>query len=73
MLDLLVELQDDLGVGYLFISHDLAVIRSISHRVMVMRAGRIVEEGDTDDVFERPQHEYTQQLLSSIPRLEDAE
>ncbi|AZS35716.1 Glutathione import ATP-binding protein GsiA [Microbacterium lemovicicum] len=73
VLDLLVELQDDLGVGYLFISHDLAVIRSISHRVMVMRAGRIVEEGDTDDVFERPQHEYTQQLLSSIPRLEDAE
>jgi len=72
VLDLLVELQDELGIGYLFISHDLSVIRSISHRVMVMRAGRIVEEGTTDAVFDHPEEEYTKQLLSSIPRLDHA-
>lgn len=72
VLDLLVGLQDDLGLGYLFISHDLSVIRSISHRVMVMRAGKIVEEGPTNDVFTNPQDAYTQQLLASIPRLEHA-
>jgi len=72
VLDLLIELQEDLGLGYLFISHDLSVIRSISHRVMVMRAGRIVEEGSTDDLFDDPQEPYTKELLSSIPRLEHA-
>jgi ABC-type glutathione transport system ATPase component len=72
VLDLLVGLQEDLGLGYLFISHDLSVIRSISHRVMVMRAAKIVEEGPTDDVFNNPRNAYTKQLLASIPRIEHA-
>jgi peptide/nickel transport system ATP-binding protein len=71
VLDLLVELQEEFGLGYLFISHDLAVIRSISHRVMVMKGGRILEEGRTDDVFENARDPYTRQLLASIPHFQD--
>ncbi len=67
ILDLLAELQAELGLTYLFISHDLAVIRQIADEVMVMRAGRVLEHAATEDVFARPQHEYTQQLLAAIP------
>ena len=67
VLDLLAELQADTGVAYLFISHDLAVVRQIAHEVAVMRAGRIVEVGAPEDLFTHPEHEYTSELLAAIP------
>jgi len=67
ILDLLANLQRDLGLTYLFITHDLAVVRLIADRVCVMEAGRIVEQATADEVFERPQQAYTQKLLDAIP------
>ncbi|GAA1825067.1 ABC transporter ATP-binding protein [Nesterenkonia flava] len=66
VLELMAELQQDQGLTYLFITHDLAVVRHLAHRVAVMRAGRIVEEGPTAALFEHPQHSYTQELLGAI-------
>ncbi|MFF7946415.1 dipeptide ABC transporter ATP-binding protein [Streptomyces griseorubiginosus] len=67
VLDLLAELQADTGVAYLFISHDLAVVRQIAHEVAVMRAGRVVETGPPEELFTRPRHAYTRELLAAIP------
>jgi peptide/nickel transport system ATP-binding protein len=67
VLDLLADLQDQLGLSYLFISHDLGVIHHVADRVLVMRDGRVVEEGTATEIFESPRHAYTQQLLASLP------
>lgn len=67
ILDLLAELQRDLGLTYLFITHDLAVVRLIADRVCVMQQGRIVEQATTDEIFENPQQDYTKNLLAAIP------
>ena len=69
VLDLLVDLQRRLGIAYVFISHHLGVIRHMSDRVLVMKSGRIVEEGDSGRVFEEPRHPYTRELLESVPTL----
>ncbi|MEV4627148.1 ABC transporter ATP-binding protein [Micromonospora sp. NPDC049523] len=69
VLDLLADLQQRLGVSYLFISHDLGVIHHVSDQVLVMKDGSVVEAGDTAQIFERPQHAYTRALLAAVPRL----
>ncbi len=69
ILELLVELQRERGLAYLFISHDLAVVRAISHRIAVMDAGRIVEEGPAADVVNAPQSDAARRLVAAVPRL----
>jgi peptide/nickel transport system ATP-binding protein len=72
ILDLLSGLRDRLGVAFLFVSHDLAVVRGLCDEVMVMLAGRIVERGPAHEVFESPQHDYSRRLIEAAPDLEAA-
>ncbi len=68
VLDLMLELQEEMGLAYLFISHDMAVVERMSHYVAVMRHGEIVEQGSRRAVFESPRHAYTRALLDAVPR-----
>ena len=68
ILDLLVELQRDEGIAYVFVSHDLAVVRAIAHHVAIMDAGRIVESGPTREVVANPQSATGRALVAAVPR-----
>ena len=68
VLNLLQDLQDEYGLSYIFISHDLAVVKYISDKVMVMNEGEIVEIANSDEIYRNPREEYTRKLLSSIPK-----
>jgi oligopeptide transport system ATP-binding protein len=67
IVNLLDDLQDELGLTYVFVAHDIGVVRHISDRIAVMHNGKIVEQGGADQVCERPQHEYTKKLLAAVP------
>jgi peptide/nickel transport system ATP-binding protein len=69
-LNLLKGMQDDLGLSYLFITHNLSVVEYLAHEVAVMYLGRIVERGRVDEVLENPKHPYTEALLSAVPVIE---
>ena len=66
-LDLLLDLQDKLKFACLFISHDLAVVDTLAHRIAVMQHGELVEIGDRDQILNNPQNEYTRKLISAVP------
>jgi peptide/nickel transport system ATP-binding protein len=68
IINLLLDLQERFGLSYLFVSHDLSVVRHLAHRVAVMHKGSIVEQGDADQVFTDPRHEYTRRLLAAVPQ-----
>jgi oligopeptide/dipeptide ABC transporter ATP-binding protein len=68
IINLLLDLQQRFGLSYLFVSHDLSVVKHLAHHVAVMYKGRIVEQGDGDEVFTNPQHEYTRRLLAAVPQ-----
>ena len=68
VLNLLLDLQEEFGLTYLFISHDLAVVKYMADEILVMSQGEIVERGEAEEIYARPQHPYTQQLLGAIPR-----
>ncbi len=70
VLNLMMDLQEEMGLSYVFISHDLSVVEHIADEVMVMYLGRCVEQGETKKIFSNPRHPYTQALLSATPRLE---
>lgn len=72
IINLLRDLQREFGLSYLFISHDMAVVRHMCERIAVMYKGKIVEEGQRDQILYDPQHEYTQRLLASVPRTDKA-
>jgi ABC-type oligopeptide transport system ATPase subunit len=67
VIELLAELRDMLRLAYIFIAHDLPVVRHFTDRVMVMFEGKIVEQGPTEEIFSRPQHPYTRRLLAASP------
>ena len=69
IVNLLQDLQEQLGVAYLFIAHDLAVVEHVSDHVIVMHRGKIVESAPAGEIYENPQHEYTRKLLSAVPKL----
>jgi peptide/nickel transport system ATP-binding protein len=68
IINLLLDLQERFDLSYLFVSHDLSVVKHLAHQVVVMYRGAIVEQGDGDEVFTNPQHEYTRRLLDAVPR-----
>ena len=68
ILNLFLDLQQDLGVASIFITHDLGVVEHVSHEVAVMYRGSIVETGDTEQVMNHAQHQYTRTLLAAVPR-----
>jgi peptide/nickel transport system ATP-binding protein/glutathione transport system ATP-binding protein len=70
VLDLLIDLQREFGLAYLFISHDMAVVERIAHRIAVMYAGQLVEIGDAASVLSDPQHSYTKRLIAAVPAIE---
>ena len=72
ILNLLLDLQQELGLSYLFVSHNLSVVKHLAHQVVVMLRGAIVEQGDSDEIFSRPQHEYTRRLLAAVPQPDSA-
>jgi peptide/nickel transport system ATP-binding protein len=72
-LELLLELQDELKFACLFISHDLAVVDMLAHRIAVMERGKLVEIGDRDQILKNPQEEYTKKLISAVPVPDPAE
>ena len=69
ILNLLADLRDEFGLAYLFITHDISVVRHIADRIAVMNGGRIVEIGTADDVLDHPQHPYTRELLAAVPKV----
>ena len=70
VLNLLNDLKENYNYTYIFISHDLSVVRYLSNRIMVMRNGRIIESGDADELFNSPKEEYTKSLIDAIPRID---
>jgi peptide/nickel transport system ATP-binding protein len=68
VLNLLQDLQDEYGLSYIFISHDLSVVKYISDQVMVMHQGQVVEMADADELYRNPRHPYTRSLLAAIPK-----
>ena len=69
ILNLLADLRDEFGLAYLFITHDISVVRHIADRIAVMNGGQIVEIGTADDILERPRHPYTRELLAAVPKV----
>jgi len=69
ILNLLLDLQERLGLAYLFITHNIAAVEFLAHEVAVMYLGRIVEQGTAEEVLENPRHPYTQALLAAVPKL----
>ena len=70
ILRLLARWQDELSLSYMFITHDLATVKAIADEVVVMKDGRVVEQGLKDDMFRPPHHAYTERLLSSVPEMD---
>ena len=69
IIELLFRLQRELGLTYLFVSHDLSLVRQLADTVSVLQAGRVVEDGPVQEIFTRPRHRYTEALLDAIPAL----
>jgi peptide/nickel transport system ATP-binding protein len=69
IIDLLFGLQQELGLTYLFVSHDLSLVRQLADTVSVLQGGRVVEDGPVQEIFSRPRHAYTEALLDAIPAL----